>query len=629
MKVPKEPSESTPGEARFPAFWSRWGFPIAWLVAACIVVPAEISRWNLLPQELQNPAGWFIALNPDTSLAGLFLLIAPICWLIRSGIQVGRSDPMNAFLAWGARGEKADGSQPITWQLRSIGIVCVVLSMLVNFWVGRELRNLPPAYHDEYSYLFQANTYLDGALSYPVHPAGEVFDQIHVLNHGRFASRYFPATGFWMAPFVALGDPHLGHTLAGGLINWWIFWAGFEMGGVSLAILAGLLTACSPGLAIFGNLLLAHHPGLVGLSLFLYRFLRWMRTSEIGSLWLAGIGLSFAMLCRPMTAAGFALPFGFFFAIWLWKQLRNDRKKMFAGLSAMGIPLILGFLILIYCNIQTTGNWRVTGYQAYTDYYTPRHVYGFNNVIRGEAALGDRVLPISTRYYDTWAENLTPRLAITNLYQRGLASWQWTLGLIPLVLVSVAAVPVLLRNSLRWKLIALSILSLHVVHIPYWFDGIMHWHYVFETAVLWPLLFAGGTAVLFQHWQSESRPWMGLWWAGVTVVVLCFTFVPFDPEWGSRVEGARGDLLFAKKKYARFEQLLQQRVTSLPALVLIEHDPADRSMDYVNNKPTLEGEILRGRFDPEKTDFQKLRELFPDRTLYLYHVKEERLERVP
>jgi hypothetical protein len=185
-----------------------------------------------------------------------------------------------------------------------------------------------------------------------------------------------------------------------------------------------------------------------------------------------------------------------------------------------------------------------------------------------------------------------------------------------------------MRSSAKWRLIAASILSLHVVHIPYWFDGIMHWHYVFETAVLWPLLFAGGTTLLFETWRRESRPWMGLWWAALMLVTLLTMHFPFDLYWGSRVEAGRGEILFAKKHYAQFQQMLRQRVLNRPALVLIEHDPADRSLDYVNNDPRLEGEILLGRFDPQTTQFDKLRELFPGRSLYLFRVKERRLELV-
>ena len=75
----------------------------------------------------------------------------------------------------------------------------------MSWHVGQQFGDRPPAYHDEYSYLFQAETFLAGRLSFPsFEPMPELFDQMHVLNEGRFASRYFPGAGLWMAPFLAL-----------------------------------------------------------------------------------------------------------------------------------------------------------------------------------------------------------------------------------------------------------------------------------------------------------------------------------------------------------------------------------------------------------------------------------------
>ena len=68
---------------------------------------------------------------------------------------------------------------------------------------------MPPAYHDEFSYLLQAKTFLAGRLSYPSSPQlPELFDQMHVVNEGRFASRYSPGVCAWIAPFLGLGHPY-------------------------------------------------------------------------------------------------------------------------------------------------------------------------------------------------------------------------------------------------------------------------------------------------------------------------------------------------------------------------------------------------------------------------------------
>ncbi|HXY36387.1 MAG TPA: hypothetical protein VEI07_19275, partial [Planctomycetaceae bacterium] len=64
-------------------------------------------------------------------------------------------------------------------------------------------------------------------------------------------------------------------------------------------------------------------------------------------------------------------------------------------------------------------------------------------------------------------------------------------------------------------------------------------------------------------------------------------------------------------------------------LVLIQGDPADRSIDYVVNDPQLDAPILRGRFRPGKTDLAKVRAAFPDRALFLFDVKSGRMRQLP
>ena len=56
--------------------------------------------------------------------------------------------------------------------------------------------------------------------------------------------------------------------------------------------------------------------------------------------------------------------------------------------------------------------------------YTPRHIYGFNNVEMGRIRHGG---PKVIENYDHWAENLTPGLAVKNVacgrWQRHNGPW--------------------------------------------------------------------------------------------------------------------------------------------------------------------------------------------------------------
>jgi hypothetical protein len=342
----------------------------------------------------------------------------------------------------------------------------------------------------------------------------------------------------------------------------------------------------------------------------------------------AGCGLSFAMLCRPMTAAGFGLPFGVWF---LWHLLGRSPQASAAGRTAvkmkaavcLGAPIVAGLALLFFYNQAITGNGFLSPYQLYTDTYTPRHVYGFNNVTKGERRIGPRVM----ENYDEWARNLTPRLALENEKERLESSARWTLGLVPVAMAAVVfLVAIVWGAELRWKLVAASVVSLHVVHVPYWFAGIMGYHYVFETIPLLLLLFAITSRELASLWTAGGRFLMPVWLAALVASAVLTNWVPFDPFWSeSRVESGVDEVAFARLRYEGFQRMLDQLVTRRPALVLIHGDPSDRSLDYVFNDPTLDAPVLRGRYRPRKTDLAKVRAAFPDRTLYFFDVKSGRL----
>lgn len=613
------------------------GMLIAFLAGIALILSSEISRLRAAAAGGGGVTAWLVGRDANEAqslLCLLFFAAAPPLWLFRTKRIVGRRAEGGWLSKW-----FGDRSKPISpaddwagWRAWAAALTVAATSLLVSYKIasmplpgsnGPRFGDLPPAFHDEYSYLFQAKTFLAGRLSFPGHETmPELFDQMHVVNvNGHFASRYFPGAGAWMAPFLALGNPYWAQWLAGAVLAAFVFWIGRELGGNSVGFLAGMLTALSPGMGLFSNLLLAHHPTLMGLTLFALTFLRMLRTKKWGyALW-AGIGLAFAMLSRPMTAAGFAFPFGLWLLAWLLRERfptpeSPARRRHFV--LAMAVPLAAGFVVLLVMNRAVTGSLWTSPYQLYTDTYTPRHVYGFNNRVRGEQHLGPRVM----ENYDQWAENLTPSLAVENVKKRAIATWQWTLGVIPLVcgaIVFVCAVP---AGDRRWWLLPASILSLHAVHVPYWFVGIMNWHYVFETGPLWLLMFAGATQALVQYCRQSGRPLMTWWWSGFVAATLLPTFTSFAPVWErSRVEEAVAEVGFPRSRYQAFQNLVARTVGGKRALVLVVPDPADRSIDFVVNAPTLDVDVLIARERPGTTDIDAVRRDFPDRALYRFEAR--------
>ena len=633
---PQQPGNNDPARLRL-TWW-------AIVVGLAIIVPSEYVRLCAATDSTAGWAGWFTSINLDTTLPFYCFLLLPLFWFIR---KRKRYKPRRYLQTWFGAETKPHPSTSRADIIRAVSLAVFVggISWSLSAKVGARpiavnspystqvipLAKLPPALHDEYSYLFQARTFLAGRLAFPSdsrHP--ELFDQMHVLNdNGVYAGRYFPGTAIWMAPFVAIGKPYWGHWLAGAFSAAFVFFIGREIAGNATGLLAGLLAAVSPGIQLFAQLLLAHHPTMVGLTFFAWMFLRMMRTLSFANASLAGLGLIFATLCRPMTAAGIGLPFGIWLVYWWIRggtpaDLEGQEKWNFRHRSlligSLGLPIGVGILGMLVYDYQLTGNAWTTPYQLYTNIYTPRHIYGFNNVKRAASNPSHKVV----ENYDNWAENLTPSLAAQNVKQRLVATGEWVLGLVPLAMV-MAVFPFAAGRAMsasglpdrRWWLVFLAILSLHIAHIPYWYVGIRYWHYVFEAAPFVLLVYAGVTCYFIKAWWQAGRVGLIFWWGSLLSSSMLVSYGTISPVWDiSRFEAAIEEDIWARRNYAVFNDILDHTVKQRPALVLIANNPADRHIDYVTNTPPLDGPIIRGRFRPQLSPLDGVLKSFPGRSVY-------------
>lgn len=575
--------------------WPRWEFA------------RDIGQWGSL----------LLDFHYDATLPLILFLLLPVCWFVR-----GRTRTEKRIHAEDRPGRVRDVLTPLALASLSLFMSHHVASLEAN---GRRFGDLPPAYHDEYSYLLQAETYLDGRLSYPVHPTHpELFAQMHVVNENRFASRYFPATGVVIAPFLAFGQPYWGHWLCGALTTVFMYLAGRELSGYRTGLFTGLFCALSPALALFGNLLLAHHPTLLGLSVFLYFYLRMWRTLSITSGLFAGIGLTFAMLSRPMAAAGFALPMGLLLLAvlvkpcgWLGTPCIVRTRALKLNL-AVGFPVLLGLLILLPINKAITGDSLKLPYSQFQEVYTPKHAYGFHNVERGE---GRRQKETFAKY-DDWAENLTPETAREKAFTRLVASLRWTWGIVPLTMAGLFCLVMSVESRNRWMMIVASLFTIHLAHVPYWFTGIQDWHYVFESCLIWCLLLGETTRSLWDAFRARGRPLMKYWWLGMVTAPMLTMYFSAGEFWPvSRIQNEAESIGFSRLKYDEFDRLLKSRIGNRRALVLIHHDPTDLHIDFIDNDPSWDAPILRGRAEEGKPDdarIAELKESFPERELWFF-----------
>lgn len=589
----------------------------------------EFQRLDVFQQSGAGVLAWLTMWDSETTAVLFVLLFFPV--LLRSSrARAGTT-----------------ASAPPLLESRVCSLLLGALAFLVSAGIGsrqiplpaegtadaREslsFQQLPWAYHDEFSYELQAETFLAGRLSWPATDiAGDAFHQIHVLNRPVTASRYFPWTGIWIMPFHAIGAAIWGHWVAGGLSCLILHRVLLRMMMPWAAFAGGLMLAFSPGLAVFSNLLLSHHPTMLALSVFTWAFLRMTTGGRVLYATVSGIGLTCAMLGRPMTAAGFGLPFG----VWLLIDLlRADQQRVLklsrsAVTVCFALPLCAGFLTLFIMNYCLTGDWLHSAYQFYTDTWTPRHRYGFGNA---DVAEPDSAVLAS---YNNWAENLTPGLAVRNVNVRLTHSLIWVLGLPALLLllpVGVISLVVAGRHRRSLGLISAAIVSLHLVHIPYWYDGIMHWHYVFETGPLLLMVAALGCQQFVEAFGTRlNRRRMRWWLFAVLLATLLPAFVDAPSLWGaSRVSGAVSEQSFSRVRQHVFRTLINSAQVQRPAVILVDESGGDQQLSYIINPPDLNADVLVCRKPSSPGHFEDLLQRFPRHQYYEFDPQTLRLKPV-
>ena len=241
--------------------------------------------------------------------------------------------------------------------------------------------------------------------------------------------------------------------------------------------------------------------------------------------------------------------------------------------------------------------------------------------------------------YDEWATNLTPSGALDNVAKRLMASFQWTLARIPLLLGLLLALPILWGRpatdqpatagtgkacdtvTCRWLVALLfsAFVCLHLVHIPYWFDGILHWHYVFETAPLLIMLATIGWATATEQMSTALGRVAPLWTCALILGGLLPGWIPLPMfQDTSKVAAAISEQSFSRVRMLQFQQQTQADSIRRPALILVDESASDPQLSYIINPPDYDSQVLVCRLPASAERLAEVKSAFADRTCYVF-----------
>src|SRR5262249_36067992 len=106
------------------------------------------------------------------------------------------------------------------WAIVAIGVAVLFFSVFLTVF----FRLPQPRIHDEFSYLFQSDTFAHGRLANPPHPLCRYFETFHVLQQPTYVSKYPPGQGLFLALGQMIWNPILGVWISTAVAIAGVFW---------------------------------------------------------------------------------------------------------------------------------------------------------------------------------------------------------------------------------------------------------------------------------------------------------------------------------------------------------------------------------------------------------------------
>jgi hypothetical protein len=190
-------------------------------------------------------------------------------------------------------------------------LLLILFSTGMSIFISARTFERLPHLEDEVAYLWEAKLLARGQTVMEAPTPRRAFWQPFVVDLG--GNRFGKYTLGWpllLTPGVLLGQPWLVNALLSGLSVFLVYRLGLEIFDPDVGVIAAALTAFSPMALLLNGSLMGHTAALCTTLLFMFAYWR-MEKGQHALRWaaIAGIGLGFSVISRPLEGLALAAPF--------------------------------------------------------------------------------------------------------------------------------------------------------------------------------------------------------------------------------------------------------------------------------------------------------------------------------